>query len=847
MPPAACSLHLEYRVFPWRGEYWESPGRFSTPTASPFLTRRSSSPGIFISGLVRRRLTPAAQVSLRTSRYISGARPIFKVVINISASSGGNTVRTLLSPFARAQAVSLPQRCRSGDGEGNTRQRRNAGVLSFLRKHVSARLALIWLVVVIPLSVVLLATFYALYQSQLSLAEQVRQGYAQSVATSFNLLLTEMRLTMRSTGTEIGDAGASSASATPELVRLASSYPVAYAALADASGRVVASSKRALVGSSVATDTAFRAAMRAKNGGGLEPSEVASPGLVGFHVAQAIPARAGRPSRVMLMFVDARKLHDSFPVMVPTGGVSVVDSAGQVVFQNEDVRLALKRAQWGAAFPFVQQALHGEVGKTRGWRFPLGGTRIGVFVPIERIGWAAGSSVNPAVALAPFYRILAIGFPPALLIGVLALIVAIMTARGIRRPLDALSEEADRIGSGKLEEPVRVEREDEIGAVAQSLDTARTELLEARRRAEQELETTQVLLTSADALAASLDLDAVFATVARVLARVSGHSRVTVDLLDSVSNQIEVVHILGDPRMKAGTQLPARLIPPQLQPQLETGRPIVVDIEALPLTEEDASFFKDLAVRYALAVPLVVSGKVIGLVGIDEPGERREFDERTLRIAEGIAPEAALAIENARLFEAERAAERRASHERDRIESVLEEQKRLAEELDTQQKQLQAVLDNMAEGVIVLHPDGSVEVNEAYAGIHGFATKDEALTRLSEYGGSTVLDVDGHLCSDSDWPAGRLLRGEKFANVLYEIRVAATGRRFVAAYGGVPIVDRDGKFLMGVLTIHDVTELHDARRFGRSMVEISNQLASSPDIDETLPTVFERACRELRA
>ena len=76
-------------------------------------------------------------------------------------------------------------------------------MLTFLRKHVSARLALIWLVVVIPLSVVLLATFYALYQSQVSLVEQERQGYAQSVATSFNLLLTEMRLTMRSTGAEV--------------------------------------------------------------------------------------------------------------------------------------------------------------------------------------------------------------------------------------------------------------------------------------------------------------------------------------------------------------------------------------------------------------------------------------------------------------------------------------------------------------------------------------------------------------------------------------------------------------------------------------------------------------------
>jgi HAMP domain-containing protein len=375
-------------------------------------------------------------------------------------------------------------------------------VLAAFRKHITARLAAIWLVVAIPLLVILALTFLEWYQARLAIILQERQGYALSAATSFDLLLTQMRLTMRVSGGEIADAVSSGADATPALRRLASLYPAAYAAFADERGAIVASSEASSVGSSLRSDAAFQQALKSGDGGGLEPSEVARDGTVGFHVAQMIPARPGRPAGIVLLLVDVRRLHAGFPVTVPSGGVSIVDSAGQVVFQNEVPRFAEERSPWGAMFPFVREALRGRAATTRDFHFPLGGTRLAVFVPISRIEWAAGSSISPAVALAPFYRTLAIVFPIGAVVLSLALFSSLLLSRGIHRSLDGLATDARRIGSGDLTEAVQTERSDEIGDVGRSLEAARQELKAAREQAVRELESTQVLLRAADALAA---------------------------------------------------------------------------------------------------------------------------------------------------------------------------------------------------------------------------------------------------------------------------------------------------------------------------------------------------------
>lgn len=60
------------------------------------------------------------------------------------------------------------------------------------------------------------------------------------------------------------------------------------------------------------------------------------------------------------------------------------------------------------------------------------------------------------------------------------------------------------------------------------------------------------------------------------------------------------------------------------------------------------------AVRSVLGVPLLVEGRPIGALFADNFSRRQAFDDNALRLLQSLAAQAAIAIENARLYEAER-------------------------------------------------------------------------------------------------------------------------------------------------------------------------------------------------
>jgi serine phosphatase RsbU (regulator of sigma subunit) len=58
--------------------------------------------------------------------------------------------------------------------------------------------------------------------------------------------------------------------------------------------------------------------------------------------------------------------------------------------------------------------------------------------------------------------------------------------------------------------------------------------------------------------------------------------------------------------------------------------------------------------RSVMLLPMVSSGRPIGVAWLDQPGQKREFSPGQQRLAEAIAGQAAVAIENAQAFEQER-------------------------------------------------------------------------------------------------------------------------------------------------------------------------------------------------
>ena len=204
---------------------------------------------------------------------------------------------------------------------------------------------------------------------------------------------------------------------------------------------------------------------------------------------------------------------------------------------------------------------------------------------------------------------------------------------------------------------------------AVAIENAR--LFEAERSAQRlsarRLETSQLLLEAARTLNSWTDLDGLLKRLADLVLRSTGHARVYVALLAEDRSYATFVTTVGKVPLPARTILTWDQLSPVLQDVLTDGHSQIVDFGELP--PERHGIADSLDSRLALHVPIVFADRVLGHIAIDDPGERREFTEREVSFVEGIASQAAVAIENARLHEAENAAqvERAAREERNRL------------------------------------------------------------------------------------------------------------------------------------------------------------------------------------
>ncbi len=122
-----------------------------------------------------------------------------------------------------------------------------------------------------------------------------------------------------------------------------------------------------------------------------------------------------------------------------------------------------------------------------------------------------------------------------------------------------------------------------------------------------------------------------------------------------------------------------------------------------------------------MVAPLLVAGTLVGAVAVMDKDERRRFREEDLRLLELFAPQAAIAIENARLF----AAERRRAEEQ---QALLDTMKDLAGELE-----LGKVLQRVLERAVTL-----LDVTGGELATWDEATKDLVIVASQNMGANAV-------------------------------------------------------------------------------------------------------------
>lgn len=130
-----------------------------------------------------------------------------------------------------------------------------------------------------------------------------------------------------------------------------------------------------------------------------------------------------------------------------------------------------------------------------------------------------------------------------------------------------------------------------------------------------------------------------------------------------------------------------------------------------------------------------------------------------------------------------------------------------------EKRRLEAVLRSMTQGVIIGDAEGRVvSMNPAALELLGIPSEEQARRRVNEFSEFELRTLDGAAVAAEDRPLARVARGETFTGYELEVRRRDTGKQLIANFGGAPVHDGEGRVILLVLSLRDVTRQHEVER-----------------------------------
>jgi PAS domain S-box-containing protein len=381
------------------------------------------------------------------------------------------------------------------------------------------------------------------------------------------------------------------------------------------------------------------------------------------------------------------------------------------------------------------------------------------------------------------------------------------------RLANAESEEVDREGNLKrfLNNLTGVV---ENGLLVRAWGT-QTDVTE-RRRAE---EAQRFLAEASDMLSSSLDYRETLSSVARLVVPTLADWCV-VDVLDENGSLERLAVEHPDPgKVALVRKLQERYPPDPDEPSgvyqvLRSGEPEMMAeipeefLEAAAVDAAHREILRELGLRSYMVVPLVARARTLGAISMIAAESGRRYGQADLALAQELARRAALAVDNARLYE--------------EAQTEIAEREWAQEELRDSRDQLDAILRGVADGVTAQDPTGRIiYANEAAARMIGFpsarefmeARPGDVLMRFE------LLDEEGHPFPPERLPGRRALAGEEGAEEVLRFRVQDVGEERWSIVKAMPIFGEQGRVRMAVNIFRDITEAKRAEDTLRRVTE----------------------------
>lgn len=510
--------------------------------------------------------------------------------------------------------------------------------------RISKKIALVYLITLLPLLALGLSLLFAWYQSQMALIDQERLNNAKLVATSFSTTVQDAATASRALG--LATIASPPVERTPlRLSELASGFPLHWSAVLDTSGKVIYSSDRQLL-DRVIVDAATERVSRG------EATAIGNSRMigkkVGFLVAASITNEDGKLLGIGASFVDPRRLAERLAAnRIIGGGANVVDSSGHLVVLFEEPRMGLLRPYW-AHFPFIRAALEGRQAVDRNFVFPgSNDRRVIAAVPIEPFGWEAGSSVRLSEALRPFLGTLVISVIIAGAVFLASALIARSLSRSMVKSVEGLERQAEWVGQADAQPMPVISSGDEIEHVSRVL-----------RQADEELKSyiggLEGIADAGQILASALTPEDVQDAVVRAAKKLFDARAIWVFCYDVESDSLQTSIWYSD----TGAGPPVNSVKPG---ESIAGRVFQSNrLELIPDVRAEADFaWPEIAdqheIRSLVELPLVRGGSPIGVLAMFAPGvERWGLRGRETELLRAFGSQVATLLENARLYERQR-------------------------------------------------------------------------------------------------------------------------------------------------------------------------------------------------
>jgi PAS domain S-box-containing protein len=375
-----------------------------------------------------------------------------------------------------------------------------------------------------------------------------------------------------------------------------------------------------------------------------------------------------------------------------------------------------------------------------------------------------------------------------------------------------------------------------------------------RKKVENALREEETLSRTVSALTSTLDLNQVLDAILTHLEQVIPYDSASVFLLEGDRLHLVAVQGFENQPNLVGSDLPAEN---NLFREVQKNGHSLVLADA----QNDPRFQgwgETGYVRGWLGVPLVVRSKVIGYLTLDNR-EIGAYDESSAKLAEVFANQAAIAIENARLFEAERAARDQAETLR-QVAQVVSESLELNEVLRLILEQLKGVLNFATTSVILFGEKGK------HAMVAGIGYGDEKLTSqiaierlidspiLKKMTASLQPEVISDVSQHPDWI---WITGAEHVRSFLAVPIISRGRMI-----GALMVDSAESGYFSEENVHTAQSLaqhmavaienarlfeaeHTARERAEALRDAVRIISSSLSLDQVLKAVLDQLARVL--